>query len=148
MIIIEIEDFAQWFMDNYIMLFFKVLKEQDKDKVKEHQNALKKVWETMNKNLSENGANSGLFLKSGQVSFFEIIAWPFFERAIVLETLAFTPLLSKWMNEFKRIQSWYNTVSQLYIIKKNRQKDVFFLLGYAGYAGKKAEDIVKKLKQK
>ena len=121
---------------------------QEPDKIKEYTATLKKIWETLNTKLSENGANSGLFLKSGKISYFELIAWPFFERAITIETLAFTPVLTKWLNEYERLNSWYNTVSQLYIVKKNRQNDKFFLLGYGGYAGKKAEDILKKLKQK
>ena len=145
---VDIEQICDWFLKNYIGTFFALIAEQNEDQIQEITSHLKGLWKELNDKLNSNGANSGLFLKSGNISYFEIIAWPFFERAIVLEKLAFTPVLSKWMNEFERIKSWYSNVKELYVIKKNKQNNEFFLREYGELAGKKAEDIVSNLTPK
>ena len=144
-----VEIMVDWFGGSgWIKSHYNLIRTLDKESADKQVEEWKKKWKILNDRLSEFN-KEGLYLPDGQVSLFEIVAFPFFERLVGIQQLCKYDVYTKWMEEFPRIKSWYNAVLQTDGVKKCLQKPEFFVSAYQGMrdaAAKKQEEQQKEKK--
>lgn len=128
-----VELMIDWFNNSgWIKNHYTLLMECDPTKVDGLVTEFKKCWAAMNEKLSLY-SDKGLFLPNGQLSMFEVLAYPFFERICTIQHYAKIDIMGEWMKEFPRVSSWYQTAKELEPIKTMAQGDQFFIDGYKTY---------------
>mmetsp|Transcript_41954 Transcript_41954/g.37182 ORF Transcript_41954/g.37182 Transcript_41954/m.37182 type:complete len:265 (-) Transcript_41954:150-944(-) len=128
-----VEIMIDWFGDSgWLRFHYGTLMQCDKEKADASVVDWKKKWGLLNERLKQ-FSDKGLYLGDNKVSLFDIVAYPFFERLITIQHYAKYEILDKWMEEFPRVKSWYNTMQELEAVKKIKQKDEFFINGYKSY---------------
>jgi len=131
-----VEIMIDWFGGSgWIRSHYGLLMNANPDDTAKGVTEWKKKWKILDERLKQ-FTEKGLFLPDGRVSLFEIIAFPFFERLCVIQTYCEQEIYSKWMDEFPRVKSWYETAKENEGIKKCLQDPKFFVDGYKGYREK------------
>jgi len=141
-----VEIMVAWFGDSgWLKFHYGILMNANPDDQAKSVVDWKKKWKTLNDRLGE-FCDKGTYLPNNQVSLFEICAFPFFERLCTLEHYCKLEIYSKWMDEFPRVKSWYETVKDNEAFKKCTSTQEFLNNGYKGYR-EKAEENYKKWKE-
>ena len=131
-----VEIMADWFGScGWIRLHYGTLKQVDPIKLKALVTEWKEKWKILEQRLSH-FTNEGMYLPDGRLSFFECIAWPFFERLAVIEAYRGLDIYNGWMKEFPRIKSWYEAMVATDAVQAIRQKPQYLIDGYMGYKAK------------
>merc|ERR1711971_674200 len=132
-----VEIMVAYFGDcGWIKSHYGTLMQCDPEKSKVMVEEWRAKWKVLNERLAE-FAKEGLYL-GDRVSFFDVIAYPFFEWLCTIEHYCELKIYSDWMNEFPRIKSWYETM----------QKNEILVETYAAYRARGQAAYDKELAEK
>jgi len=128
-----VEILTAYFGDcGWIKSHYGVLMQCDPEKSKVMVEEWRAKWKALNERL-KTFSNEGLYLGGDRVSFFDVIAYPFFHRLCTIEEFCKLPIYSDWMDEFPRIKSWYETMLKNEAVKKTNQTREALVEVYASY---------------
>jgi len=143
-----VEIMAAWFGDcGWIKSHYGTLMQCDPEKSKTMVEEWRGKWKVLNGLLAQFG-KEGLYLGGERVSFFDVMAYPFFERLCTIEHFVKLDIYGGWMDEFPRISSWYETMQKNEAVKKTIQTRESYVEVYAAYRARGQAAYDKELAEK
>jgi len=143
-----VEVMVSWFGDSgWIRSHYGTLMQCDPEKSKKMVEEWRAKWKTLNARLSQ-FSEQGLYLGGDRLSFFDVISYPFFERLCTIEHYVKLDIYGKWMDEFPRIKSWYETMLKVEAVKATIQKKEDLIEAYGTYRARGQAAYDKELAEK
>jgi len=127
------EIMIDWLGSNIVAPFYKILASKDNE-IDQNVNVFKQNLKYLNNRMLKMN-NDGPFFLGENVSLFDVAAWPWFERFVVLEKLCGL----SWDDVSKgcdRVQDWVKAMKNHDAVKKIAQDPQIFIKGYANYRPK------------
>ena len=112
-----VEIMVDWFGDSgWIKSHYGLLKTVNPDDIPKAVEDWKKKWKILNDRLGQ-FSDKGTYLPDNQISLFDIVAFPFFERLITIQHYLKLEIYSKWMDEFPRFGLFLSAFIEMYTRK-------------------------------
>ena len=98
----SVELMIDWFNNSgWIRSHYGLLMQCNPQKADAMAEDFKQIWAVLNEKLSMYN-KEGTFLPNGQLSMFDVLIYPFFERLCTIQHYAKYDIMGEWMKEFPR----------------------------------------------